>query len=156
MAEIDLDRLKQALQLLEQQENREREEEETSLSLWQKIRHWKHYDFFAKIFLTACLIGLVHVAYMGFQVLSPFFPALVLEALLNACTATVVFFIATTVVDLSLFVSERVYYNFIKRNGDYSFDYQEQLKELTPWQRTIITTVKYLFYLLVYVLIYKG
>jgi hypothetical protein len=117
------------------------------------IRTSKHFDVIAKVLLTACMIGGLHIAYTALTIMGGFFPATVLEALLAGCTAGVLFFMGTLVIDLYLFVSERVYYVFLKRNGDRSFDYQESFKKLSEWQQVLLSTLKPLFLLLLYVLI---
>jgi hypothetical protein len=117
------------------------------------IRTSKHFDVIAKVLLTACMIAGLHIAYNVLTILGGLFPATVLESLLAGCTAGVLFFMGTLVIDLYLYVSERVYYDFIKRNGDRTFDYQESLKKISEWQRVLLSTLKPLFLLLLYVLI---
>lgn len=65
------------------------------------------------------------------------------------------FFVARLVVDVSLYFNEHKFYVFMKRNGNLAFDYQENLTDLTKWQQTIVSTLKYCLYLYVYVSLLK-
>jgi hypothetical protein len=65
------------------------------------------------------------------------------------------FFVARLVVDVSLYFNEQKFYVFMKRNGNLAFDYQENLSDLTKWQQTLVSTVKYGLYLYVYVSLLK-
>lgn len=121
--------------------------------LWLKIRQSKHFDVIAKILLTVAMIAGLHLAYMGLMILGPFFPAVVLEALLSGCTAGVLFYMGSLLVDLYFYMSENVYYTFLKRNGNRDFDYQESFKKLTEWQQVKISTYKPLAFFLLYVLL---
>lgn len=118
-----------------------------------KLRTSKHFDVIAKCLLTMAMIAGLHLAYVGLTLLGPFFPAIVLEALLSGCTAGVLFYMGSLLIDLYFFVSENVYYTFLKRNGDRRFDYQESFKKLTEWQKVNIATYKPLIYFGLYVLL---
>lgn len=65
------------------------------------------------------------------------------------------FFVARFIVDVSLYFNEHKFYVFMKRNGNLAFDYQENLSDLTKWQQTLVSTVKYGMYLYVYVSLLK-
>jgi hypothetical protein len=157
---MDLNRIKIALELLDEKERQEAltetgKETEPQLSIWQRIRHSRHFDFVVKIGLMVGLFAVIHLSYSGLVLVSGMFPALVLDRILMAITTVLVLVIGHTGVDLIIYASERIYYNFIKRNSDHSFDYQETLKQLTPWQSVLITTLKVSVYLLCFALLYS-
>lgn len=122
-------------------------------NLISKIRTSKHFDVIAKVLLTASMIAGLHLAYVVLTLLGAFFPAVVLEALLSGCTTGVLIYMGSLLVDLYFYVSENVFYVFLKRNGDRSFDYQESFKKLNEWQKVKIATYKPLAFLLLYVLL---
>jgi hypothetical protein len=66
------------------------------------------------------------------------------------------FWTSRLVVDTSFYFNENKFYVYLKRNGNTAFDYQEDLTELSKWQKAIITSTKYSFYMLLYVLLLQA
>jgi hypothetical protein len=118
----------------------------------------KHYDLVKTVLISAVL------ATLSYQLPNIYFFVFGKENI-NASFAGMMeshsfaafgFFVARLVVDISLYFNEHKFYVFMKRNGNLAFDYQENLIDLTKWQQTIISTLKYCLYLYVYVSLLKA
>lgn len=121
-------------------------------------RHWsnfvksKHFDLVKTVLISAVL------ATLSYQLPNIYFFVFGKENI-NASFAGMMeshsfaafgFFVARLVVDVSLYFNEHKFYVFMKRNGNLAFDYQENLTDLTKWEQTLISTIKYGVYLYLY------
>jgi hypothetical protein len=146
---MDIKRIEKALKLLDDTERLEalteaEKETEPQLSIWEKIKTSKHFDFVKKIGLMVALTFLLHLSHVGFESVDFLFSAITLDKLLDASTTAVVFMFSAIVIDIFLYASDTVYYNYIKRNGDRNFDEQESFKTLDHKWKLIISNIKYL------------
>ncbi|MCP9765127.1 hypothetical protein [Lacihabitans soyangensis] len=125
---------------------------------WAGLIKSKHFDLVKTVLISAVL------ATLSYQLPNIFFFVFGKENI-NASFAGMVeshsfaafgFFVARLVVDVSLYFNEHKFYVFMKRNGNLAFDYQENLENLTKWEQTLISTIKYGIYLCVYVLLLKA
>jgi hypothetical protein len=158
---MDLNRIKIALELLDEKERQEAlteagKQEEPQLSLWQKIQQSKHFDFLKKIAFTAVLFVLLHFSWIVLEHIN-FLPESANAALFRVYLSGVIFLFISIFIDFFIYVSETVYYDYLKRNGNRTFDNQEDIKHIiTPWQKILISNLKPLFYFLLFVLIYQA
>lgn len=158
---MDLKRLEKALALLEAQEAAEAEKElqldaEPRLTLIQKLMQSKHFDFVKKIAFTAVQVFLLHLSWIALEVIS-FLPESANAALFRVYLSGVIFLFISMFIDFFIYVSETVYYDYLKRNGNRTFDNQEDIKNLiSPWNKILISNLKPLCYFLLYVFIYQA
>lgn len=158
----------EAIRLYKQKKEQEAAAEEEVEGLGEKAQNWleskwsllvrsKHFDLVKTVLISVVL------ATLSYQLPNIYFWAFGKENI-NASFAGMVeshsfaafgFFVARLVVDVSLYFNEHKFYVFMKRNGNLAFDYQENLTELTKWQQTLVSTLKYCLYLYVYVSLLK-
>jgi hypothetical protein len=123
------------------------------INLWTRIRKSKHWDFVANIAISLIISLICYFLPKFFIDLLPNISAEFGSTVLEISLKALKFFSARIVVDTSIYFNENIFYQFIKRNGNNSFDYQEDLKTLHKWQKMLITTIKYLGYLFLYALL---
>lgn len=158
----------EAIRLYKQKKEQEAAAEEEVEGFGEKAQNWleskwsllvrsKHFDLVKTVLISVVL------ATLSYQLPNIYFWAFGKENI-NASFAGMVeshsfaafgFFVARLVVDVSLYFNEHKFYVFMKRNGNLAFDYQENLTELTKWQQTLVSTLKYCLYLYVYVSLLK-
>jgi hypothetical protein len=151
---LSLKEIKEAVEFKRKfEQQQEQAEQPLQLTIWQKVRQSKHFDFIINVAISFA-IGLV--CYFLPKMFLDFFPNISAEfgsTILEISLKTLKFFSARILVDTSFYFNENLFYKFIKRNGNNSFDYQEDLKKLDTWQKMIITTLKYIAYLFLYALL---
>jgi hypothetical protein len=151
---LSLKEIEEAIQFKRKFEaEQEQKEQPEKINVWTKVRKSKHWDFVVNIGIS---VAICFVAY--------FLPKYLLDHWTNISAelgSTIIeislkflkFFSARICVDTSFYFNENLFYQFIKRNGNNSFDYQEDLKKLDTWHKVLITTLKYIAYLLLYALL---
>lgn len=140
--------IQEALELLEQKRKFESQLPSPPTE-WDLFWASKHIVFFKLISFILALIfvsGFLPILLVSFW---PNINASLADTLQNVSQGSVKFFCGFLAVSFAEYLLENVFYQYINRNGDNYFDYQENFKELNSWQKIKIATIKklgYLFY----------
>jgi hypothetical protein len=132
----------------------EAQSQEPQKSLWQLFTESRHFNFVVLILMVTTLML---VSYMVPSFVAKKLPNINQEfahVLMKVSFAALTVFSAILVKDTIYYLLENIFYVFIRRNGNNAFDYQESLKNLSTWQRMIITTLKDIVYFLGFILAY--
>lgn len=155
--QFDDDNLKIAAKYLkEYQAEKEAIDTQPKKSYWQLFRESKHFNF---VLLILMIIGLMATSYIVPSLIAKRFPNINQEfahVLMKVSFAALTVFSAILVKDTIYYLLENLFYVYIRRNGNHTFDYQESLKTLSTWQRMIITTFKDSIYFLGFIFAYLA
>lgn len=155
--QFDDENLKIAAEFIKQkQAESEAQSQEPQKSWWQLFRESKHFNF---VLLILMILGLMAVSYIVPSLIAKRFPNINQEfahVLMKISFAALTVFSAILVKDTIYYLLENLFYVYIRRNGNHTFDYQESLKTLSTWQRMLITTFKDSIYFLGFIFAYLA
>lgn len=141
--------IQQGLELLEQKRETDKKANTTyEKTSWELFWENKHINFLKLAFIIGLLIlasAFVPIVLVKYFSSMNAYTAENLQSIANGSTK---FFSGFLVTSFAIYLLENVFYQYINRNGNNFFDYQENFKELSAWQKIIITTIKKLGYLL--------